>query len=104
MIISDFNSGQVDEIDKELVIELEEKVMDYLVEKDYTEEIYNLEVRFNPKIGTVLDAYYAYVVFEDEKTIKYVYKQRNGNIVQTGFSGSSDGGKHLEVVEDEIIE
>lgn len=98
--VSDFNNGQIDEIDKELVAELEDKVMNYLFEKGYTkEEIHDLDVRFNPKIGTVPDAYYAYVIFKDEKTIKYVYKQRDGNIVQTGFSGSSDGGKHLEIVE-----
>ena len=44
LIISDFNSGQLDKMDKELVLELEDKVTDYLFEKGYTEEeIYDLD-------------------------------------------------------------
>lgn len=103
--IVDFNNGQVDDINKELVAELEDKVMNYLFEKGYTkEEIHDLEVKFNPKIGNVPDAYSVYVVFEDDKEMTYIYDKINGDIVQTGFSGSSDGGKHLEVVEDESVE
>ena len=107
LIISDFNSGQLDKMDKELVLELEDKVTDYLFEKGYTEEeIYDLEVKFNPKIGYVPDAYSVYVVFEDDKKMTYVYEERSGDIIQVGFSGSNDGGKHLEkrVVEDESVE
>ena len=101
VVISDFNSGQVDEMDQELVLKLEEKVTNYLFEKGYTEEeIYDLEVKFNPKIGNVPDAYYVYVVFEDDKKMTYVYKERNGDIIQAGFSGPDDVGKHLEVIED----
>lgn len=104
--ISDFNNGQIDEIDKELVAELEDKVMNYLIGKGYREEeIYNLEVKFNPKIGTVPDAYYADVIFKDDKKMTYEYREdENGNIIQGGFSGPDDIGKHLEVVEDESVE
>ena len=107
VIISEFNSGQLDEMDKELVLELEEKVTDYLFEKGYTEnEIYDLEVKFNPKIGYVPDAYSVYVVFEDDKKMTYIYEEISGDIIQVGFSGPSDEGKHLEirVVEDENVE
>lgn len=101
IIIPDSGDGQKDERDQELVLELEEKVMNHLFEKGYmVEDIHDLEVKFNSKIGNVPDAYSVYVIFEDDKEMTYIYDKINGDIVQTGFSGPDDVGKHLEVVED----
>lgn len=83
--------------DEEFALDMEEKVWSYLFEKGYKEEeIYDLEVKFNSKIGNVSDAYYVYVVFVDDKEMTYVYEQINGKVVQTGFSGPDDVGKHAE--------
>ena len=35
-------------------------------------------------------------IFLDEKDVSYKYVVIKGDVVQTGFSGSSDKGKHAE--------
>ena len=87
----------VDDIDKGVALELEKDVLNYLSSKGYKEdEIYKIEVKYNPKIGNVPDAYYVNVIFLDEKDVTYKYVVINGDIVQSGLSGSSGKGKHEE--------
>lgn len=85
-------------IDEDIVLEMQGKVEKYLLNKGYKDnEIFELEVKFDPKVGNVPDAYYVNVIFDDEKEMTYKYTQINDAIVQVGFSGPYDNGKHVEV-------
>ena len=91
-----YSNKSAENVDKDIALELKEEVLNYLSGKGYKEdEIYKLEVKYNPKMGNVLDSYYANVIFSDEKDVSYKYVVIKGDVVQTGFSGS-DKGKHAE--------
>jgi len=92
-----YSNKSAENVDKDIALELKKEVLNYLSGKGYKEdEIYKLEVKYNPKMGNVLDSYYANVIFLDEKDVSYKYAVIKGDVVQTGFSGSSDKGKHAE--------
>ncbi|MCT1542103.1 MULTISPECIES: DUF3139 domain-containing protein [Bacillaceae] len=96
-IFNFYGNEKADDIDKGVALELEKDVLNYLSSKGYKEdEIYKIEVKYNPKIGNVPDAYYVNVIFLDEKDVTYKYVVINGDIVQSGLSGSSGKGKHEE--------
>lgn len=93
-----YGKGKESNIDEDIALELQEKVEKYLLDKGYEDsEIFELEVKIDPKIGNVRDAYYVNVTFDDEKEMTYKYTQINDEIVQVGFSGPYDNGKHVEV-------
>lgn len=98
IIIVKFNGGNDEtKMNEDLAQEIEKNVWSYLFEKGHKEEeIIEFEVKYNPKIGNVSDAYYVYVVFKDDKDMTYVYEKINGKVVQTGFTGTDDLGKHTE--------
>lgn len=71
---------------------LENKMWDYLKQENYTEaDIQSIEVRHS--FANILLSYNEWtieVVYEDEPTSVYKYTIRDGSIVESGVSGTTD--------------
>lgn len=71
---------------------LERKMWDYLEQEKYSEtDIQSLEVKYS--FMNILLSYNEWtieVVYEDEPTSVYKYTLRDGNIVESGVSGTTD--------------
>ena len=71
---------------------LESKMWDYLKQENYTEaDIQNIEVKHS--FANILLSYNEWtieVVYEDEPTSVYKYTLRDGSIVESGVSGTTD--------------
>lgn len=79
---------------------IENKMWDYLKQENYSEaEIKSVEV--NHSFANILLSYNEWVievVYEDEPTSVYKYTLKDGNIVESGVSGTTDKEdlKHLK--------
>ena len=71
---------------------LESKMWDYLKQENYTEsDIQSIEVKHS--FANILLSYNEWtieVVYEDEPTSVYKYTLRDGSIVESGVSGTTD--------------
>lgn len=71
---------------------IENKMWDYLKQENYSEaDIKSIEVKHS--FANIILSYNEWiieVVYEDEPTSVYKYTLRDGNIVESGVSGSTD--------------
>jgi len=86
---------------------IENKMWDYLKQENYSEtDIQSIEVKHS--FANILLSYNEWtidVVYVDEPTSIYKYTLKNGNIVESGLSGTTDkeGLKHLNTTTDKLI-
>lgn len=86
---------------------IENKMWDYLTQENYSEtDIQSIEAKHS--FANILLSYNEWtidVVYVDEPTSIYKYTLKNGNIVESGVSGTTDkeGLKHLNKTTDKLI-
>ena len=85
-------------------INIENKMWDYLKQGNYSEtDVKSIEVKHS--FANIILSYNEWiikVVYEDEPTSIYIYTLRDGDIVESGVSGTTDknGLKHLKPLSD----